>query len=57
MTRYTQLRHAGYFQDGLSEAEKKAIEKEVDTGKPRTETPAESTVSQVEASKKAAVKK
>lgn len=44
MTRYTELRHAGYFQDNLSEADKKKIEKEVDSGKTRTEAPAESTV-------------
>lgn len=44
MTRYTELRHAGYYQDDLSDSDRKKIEKEVDSGKPRTEAPAESTV-------------
>ncbi len=44
MTRYTELRHAGYFNPNLSDAEKKKIEKQVDGGDTRTETPAESTV-------------
>lgn len=61
MSRYTELRHAGYYQDGLSDADRKKIEKEVDRGNPRTETPAESTVIQpptMEApSPKAAAKK
>jgi hypothetical protein len=32
MTRYTQLRHAGYYTDGLTDKERKDIEKQVDEG-------------------------
>lgn len=34
MTRYTELRHAGYYADGLTEAQRQAIADEVD-GKPK----------------------
>ena len=33
MTRYTQLRHAGYYQDGLTDADRQKIADKVD-GKP-----------------------
>jgi hypothetical protein len=32
VTRYTQLRHAGYYEDGLTDKERKDIEKQVDEG-------------------------
>ena len=44
MSRYTQLRHAGYYQDGLSDADRKKIAAAVDRGETPNETPAESTV-------------
>ncbi len=57
MTRYTELRHAGYYAPDASEADKKKIEKEVDKGETRTDPPAESTVYTPEGGTKASTKK
>lgn len=43
MTRYTELRHAGYYNDALNDQQRAAIAKQVDEGETRTDTPHGST--------------
>jgi hypothetical protein len=45
MTRYTELRHAGYYQDGLTDKEREAIANQVDNAPKRTAAPKGSTTS------------
>lgn len=45
MTRYTELRHAGYYTDGLTDKERDAIADQVDAADPRTVAPKGSTTS------------
>jgi len=51
MSRYTQLRHAGYYQDGLSDADRQKIADAVDGKKPEAKAKTPAVV------KKASVKK
>jgi hypothetical protein len=45
MTRYTELRHAGYYQPNLTDKERQAIADQVDAAVTRTDTTKGSTTS------------
>lgn len=46
MTRYTELRHAGYYQPGLTDQQRDKIAAQVDNAPTRTTPPNGSTTSQ-----------